>query len=58
MEQNQYTEPVSFLYINNEAAEREIKKSMSFTTAPKTKRYLGINLYFVNHNILIKEDPE
>ena len=35
---------VAFLYTNNEAAEREIKKLMSFTIAPKTMRYLGINL--------------
>ena len=31
---------VAFLYTNNEAAEREIKESMSFTIAPKTIRYL------------------
>jgi len=28
---------VAFLYTNNEAAEREIKKSIPFTIAPKTK---------------------
>ena len=35
---------VAFLYSNNEAAEREIKESTSFTIAPKDIRYLGINL--------------
>ena len=35
---------VVFLYTNNEAAEREIKESISFTIVPKTIRYLGINL--------------
>ena len=35
---------VAFLSTNNEAAEREIKKTIPFTIAPKTIRYLGINL--------------
>ena len=35
---------VAFLYTNNEAAEREIKESIPFTIAPKTIKYLGINL--------------
>ena len=35
---------VAFLYINNEATEREIKESIPFTVAPKTIKYLGINL--------------
>ena len=35
---------VAFLYINNEASEREIEKTISFTVAPKTIKYLGINL--------------
>ena len=35
---------VAFLYTNNEATEREIKKSISFTIAPRTIKYLGINL--------------
>ena len=35
---------VIFLYINNEAAEREIKKTIPFTIAPKIIIYLGINL--------------
>ena len=36
--------PVIFLHTRNEAAEREIKESISFTIAPKIRRYLGINL--------------
>jgi len=35
---------VVFLHTNNEAAEREIKKIIPFTNAPKLMRYLGINL--------------
>ena len=35
---------VSFLYTNNEAAEREIKVSIPFALAQKNIRYLGINL--------------
>ena len=29
---------------NNEAAEREVKKTIPFTIAPKIVKYLGINL--------------
>jgi len=35
---------VAFLYTNNEAAEREIRESIPFKTAPKSIRSLGINL--------------
>ena len=35
---------VTFLYANNKTEEREIKESIPFTIAPKTIRYLGINL--------------
>ena len=35
---------VAFLYTNNEAAEREIKTTISFTIATKRIKYLGINL--------------
>ena len=35
---------VAFPYTNNEAAEREIKESIPFMIAPKTIKYLGINL--------------
>jgi len=34
---------VAFLY-NNKTEEREIKGSIPFTIAPKTIRYLGVNL--------------
>ena len=34
----------TFLYTNNETAEREIKKLVSFIIAPKSRRYLRINL--------------
>ena len=35
---------VAFLYTNNETEERKIKESIPFTIAPKSIRYLGINL--------------
>ena len=35
---------VAFLYTNNEATGGEIKESIPFTIAPKTIKYLGINL--------------
>ena len=35
---------VAFLYTNNEATEREIKKLIPFTTTPRTIKYLGIHL--------------
>ena len=54
-----------FLYTNNEAAEREIKESIPFTTAPKPIRYLGINLtkegkdlYSENYRTLTEEIGE
>ena len=53
---------VGFFYTNNEAAEREIKESMPFIIAPKTIRFLGINLtkevedlYSKNYKMLMKE---
>ena len=53
---------VAFLYTNNETEEREIKESIPFTIAPKSIRYLRINLtkeakglYSENHIILMKE---
>ena len=33
-----------FYILNNKVAEREIKKTVPFTTAPKRIKYLGINL--------------
>ena len=35
---------LAFLYTNSETKEREIRESIPFTIAPKTVRYLGINL--------------
>ena len=35
---------VAFLYTNSDTEEREIKELIPFTIAPKTIRYLGINL--------------
>ena len=35
---------VEFCCTNNKAAQKEIKESIPFATAPKTIRYLGINL--------------
>ena len=35
---------MAFLYTNNETEEIEIEESISFTIAPKSIRYLGINL--------------
>ena len=56
---------VAFLYTNNEAAEREIKEIIPFTIAPKTIRYLGINLtrevkdlYPENYKTLMKETED
>ena len=56
---------LAFLYINNEATEREIKKLIPFTTAPRTIKYLGINLtkdvkdlYAENYRKLMKEIEE
>ena len=56
---------VAFLYINNEAPEREIQESIPVTIAPKTLKYLGINLtkevknlYTENYRKFIKETEE
>ena len=56
---------VAFLYINNENTEREIRESILFTIAPRTIRYLGINLtkevkdlYSRNYRTLMKEIEE
>ena len=37
-------ESLAFLYVNNELIEREIKKTIPFTIAPKIRKYLAINL--------------
>ena len=56
---------VAFPYTNNKTEERELKESIPFTIAPKTIRYLGINLikeaknlYSENYGILMKEIEE
>ena len=36
--------PVAFLYTSNETEQREIKKWIPFTIAPKPIKYLGVNL--------------
>ena len=56
---------VGFLYTNNKTEEREVKESIPFTIAPKSIRYLGINLtkgvkdlYPKNYRTLLKEMEE
>ena len=56
---------VAFLYANNELSEGEIKKTIPFTIASKTIKYLGINLtkdvkdlYLENYKTLKKEIQE
>ena len=53
---------LAFLYANNENSEREIKVSITFTTATKRIKYLGISLpketkelYTENYKTLMKE---
>ena len=55
---------VAFLHTNNET-EGEIKESIPFTIAPKSIRYIGINLtkevkdlYHKNYRTLLKEIEE
>ena len=54
--------PLTFLYINKEKSEREIKESIPFTVTTKIIIYLGINLpketkelYTENYKTLMKE---
>ena len=56
---------VVFLYTNNEISEKEINKTIPFTTASKPIQYLGINLtkevknlYSENYKTLMKEIKE
>ena len=56
---------VAFLYTNNEATERQIKKLIPFIIAPRIIKYLGINLtkdvkdlYAENYRKLMKEIQE
>ena len=53
---------LAFLYTNDEKSEIEIKETLSFTTATKRIKYLGINLpketkdlYAENYKTLMKE---
>ena len=53
---------VAFLYTTNEATERQIKKLIPFTIAPRSIKYLGINLtkdvkdlYAENYRKLMKD---
>ena len=53
---------LAFLYTNDEKSEREIKETLSFTTATKRIKYLEINLpketkdlYAENYKTLMKE---
>ena len=55
----------AFLYTNNETEETEIKDPIPFTIAPKSIKYLGINLtkearnlYPKNYTTLLKEIEE
>ena len=56
---------VAFLYTNNEARERQIKKLIPFTIAPRSIKYLGINpakdikdLYAENYTKQMKQIEE
>ena len=56
---------VAFLYTNNKTEEKEMKESIPFTIAPKTIRYVRINLtkepkdlYTKNYRTLMKEIEE
>ena len=56
---------VAFLYTNKEATERQIKKLIPFTIAPRSIKYLGINLtkevknlYTEKYRKLMKEIEE
>ena len=56
---------VAFLYTSNKVAKRVIKESIPFTIAPKTIKYLGVNLtkevkdlYAENCRKLMKEIEE
>ena len=57
--------PVACLYTNHEALERDIKEWIPFTIAPRTIKYLDVNLsqdvkdlYAENYRNLMKESEE
>ena len=55
----QCTEIVTFLYTNNEATEREIKKVIPFTTTPKITNTKGVkDLYSKNYKTLRKDTED
>ena len=39
-----FKKSVAFIYTNNEQFKKEIKKTISFTIAPKNSKNVGINL--------------
>ena len=45
---------LAFLYTNNEKTEREIKETITFTTATKRIKYLGINLLKETEGLILK----
>jgi len=54
--------PMTFLYTNNESAEKEIREAIPFTITSKRIKYLGVNLpketkdlYSENYKTLMKE---
>ena len=56
---------IAFLYTNNEVTKKEMKESIPFIIAPKTIRYLRINLtkevkdlYAENYKTLMKETED
>ena len=56
---------LAFLYTNNEKTERAIKETISFTTAKKRIKHLGVylpketkDLYIENYKTLMKEIKE
>ena len=56
---------LTFLYINNEKSEKEIKESIPFTIATKRIKYLGMKLpkekkelYTENYKALMKENKD
>ena len=56
---------MAILYTNNETEGREIQESVPFSTAPKSRRHLGINLtkevkdlYPEHYRTLLKETEQ
>ena len=60
-----YIKSIDSLYTHNELSEREMKKTIPFTIAPKRINYLGMNLtkevkdlYTENYKTLMKENEK